>query len=108
MAGVSETSAITALTIAAGKLSYTIYRTADEYKQSKDRIGTLGKEVEILSGILKQVDNVFGNSLANCWKGSDSVNGVLADIVEQCHSLFSQLEAYIESIHASKKGQRPM
>lgn len=104
MAGVGEVSAIVSLVSTAATISQAIFSIAIKYKDAKDQIQAFGREVAILGKVLEQLHRRLGNPL---WPVDEDVQLLTEQVVEECISIFSQLDAFRSNLYSKQATVEP-
>ncbi len=104
MAGVGEASAIIGLVSTSVKLSKTVVDVAIKSKNAKNQIEAFGKDVLTLGGVLNQVHRVLerGTTLDH------ATHEVIANTLEQCHTLFSEISAFKDALYSRVSKAKPI
>lgn len=96
MSGVGEASAIVGLIATAAQLSQAVIDIASKFKNARKQIEYFGQEVGILGSILEQLERFYSREDLQCDEG---VYAVTRTILDQCATLFRELEEYKQALH---------
>ena len=100
MEAVAGISAVLTLAAAAGKLSQAISDTCGRYSDIPNHVRSLGAEVSVFGGILRQLH--YANTSPGMELDSDA-SAITNTILEECEELFTQIESFQKSLFDATK-----
>ena len=103
MSGVGEASAIVGLIATAAQLSQAVIDIASKFKNARKQVEYFGQEVGILESILEQLERFYSREDLQCDEG---VYAVTRTILDQCTTLFRELEEYKQALHTQSGSVR--
>jgi hypothetical protein len=103
MSGVGEASAIVGLIATAAQLSQAVVGIASKFKNARKQIEYFGQEVGILGSILEQLERFYSREDLRCDEG---VCSVTRTILDQCTTLFRELEEYKQALYTQSGSMR--
>lgn len=104
MAGVGEAAAIIGLVSTAAELSKAVIGIGAQYKNARVQIESFGREVSMLGKILDQLSRLLSKGASHIDIG---VHLLTTEIVDECSSMFAQLDAYKNKLYGNSAALNP-